>query len=78
MGIPRRLLIPSGKAALKTYSKKNLIIWVFSHQTTKWHLGLHAALENNMRIPGDFGIVGYDNMPFSKVFTLNFQQLILI
>ena len=29
---------------------------------------LHAALENNMRIPGDFGIVGYDNMPFSKVF----------
>ena len=29
---------------------------------------LHTALENGMTIPGDFGIVGYDNMPYSKVF----------
>ena len=29
---------------------------------------LHTALENGMTIPGDFGIVGYDNMPYSKIF----------
>jgi len=29
---------------------------------------LHTALENGMAIPGDFGMVGYDNMPYSKVF----------
>ena len=29
---------------------------------------LHTALENGITIPGDFGIVGYDNMPYSKVF----------
>ena len=29
---------------------------------------LHTALENGMSIPGDFGMVGYDNMPYSKIF----------
>ena len=29
---------------------------------------LHTALENGMKIPGDFGMIGYDNMPYSKVF----------
>ena len=29
---------------------------------------LHTALENGNRIPGDFGVIGYDNMPYSKVF----------
>ena len=29
---------------------------------------LHSALENGYTIPGDFGMVGYDNMPYSKVF----------
>ena len=29
---------------------------------------LHTALENGARVPGDFGVVGYDNMPYSKVF----------
>jgi LacI family transcriptional regulator len=29
---------------------------------------LHAALEKGLNIPGDYGIVGYDNMPYSKVF----------
>ena len=29
---------------------------------------LHTALENGLAIPGDFGMVGYDNMPYSKVF----------
>ena len=29
---------------------------------------LHTALENGATVPGDFGIIGYDNMPYSKVF----------
>ncbi len=29
---------------------------------------LHSALESGAEIPGDFGIIGYDNMPYSKVF----------
>ena len=29
---------------------------------------LHTALENGATVPGDYGIVGYDNMPYSKVF----------
>ena len=29
---------------------------------------LHTALENGATVPGDYGIVCYDNMPYSKVF----------
>ena len=29
---------------------------------------LHTALESGHKIPGDFGVIGYDNMPYSKVF----------
>ena len=29
---------------------------------------IHAALENNKKIPGDYFIIGYDNILFSKVF----------
>ena len=36
---------------------------------------LHAALENGATIPGDYGIVGYDNMPYSKVFYPNLSTV---
>ncbi len=29
---------------------------------------IHAALENNYKIPRDFAIIGYDNILFSKIF----------
>lgn len=29
---------------------------------------IHAGLENNAKIPGDFSIIGYDNILFSKIF----------
>ena len=46
--------------------KKNFGIFSSNDQMA---LGfLHTALENGFKIPGDFGIVGYDNMPYSKVF----------
>ena len=36
---------------------------------------LHAALENGATIPGDYGIVGYDNMPYSRVFYPNLSTV---
>ena len=36
---------------------------------------LHAALENGATIPGDYGIIGYDNMPYSKVFYPNLSTV---
>ena len=60
---------PSGKAALKDLLKNKFNNMGIFSSNDQMALGfLHAALESNMRIPGDFGIVGYDNMPFSKVF----------
>ena len=29
---------------------------------------IHAALENNVNIPGDYYVIGYDNILFSKIF----------
>ena len=29
---------------------------------------IHAALEKNAKIPGDYNIIGYDNILFSKIF----------
>ena len=59
----------SGEAALKDIRKHEIRdIGIFS-SNDQMALGfLHTALENGMTIPGDFGIVGYDNMPYSKVF----------
>lgn len=51
---------------IEKMQKKNLGIFSSNDQMA---LGfLHTALENGFSIPGDFGIVGYDNMPYSKVF----------
>ena len=59
----------SGEKAFKDLQrkqKKNLAIFSSNDQMA---LGfLHATLEKGFKIPGDYGIVGYDNMPYSKVF----------
>ena len=56
----------SGEAALQDIKKDKIRdIGIFS-SNDQMALGfLHTALENGMTIPGDFGIVGYDNMPYS-------------
>ncbi len=59
----------SGEKAFKDLQrkqKKNLAIFSSNDQMA---LGfLHATSEKGFKIPGDYGIVGYDNMPYSKVF----------
>lgn len=59
----------SGELAFKELHKKhskNLGIFSSNDQMA---LGfLHASSEKGLNIPGDYGIVGYDNMPYSKVF----------
>ena len=59
----------SGEAAYDYINKKGLTnIGIFS-SNDQMALGfLHKALENGARIPGDYGVIGYDNMPYSKVF----------
>ena len=59
----------SGEAALKDVQKNGIRDMGIFSSNDQMALGfLHTALENGMTIPGDFGIVGYDNMPYSKVF----------
>ena len=59
----------SGEAALKDVQKNEIRGMGIFSSNDQMALGfLHTALENGMTIPGDFGIVGYDNMPYSKVF----------
>lgn len=59
----------SGELAFKELHKKhskNLGIFSSNDQMA---LGfLHESSEKGLNIPGDYGIVGYDNMPYSKVF----------
>ena len=59
----------SGELAFKDLHKKhskNLGIFSSNDQMA---LGfLHESSEKGLNIPGDYGIVGYDNMPYSKVF----------
>jgi DNA-binding LacI/PurR family transcriptional regulator len=59
----------SGEKAFRVINKRNKRnIGIFS-SNDQMALGfLHAALEKGLNIPGDYGIVGYDNMPYSKVF----------
>ena len=59
----------SGEAAYENIKKEGFTdIGIFS-SNDQMALGfLHTALENGHKIPGDFGVIGYDNMPYSKVF----------
>jgi DNA-binding LacI/PurR family transcriptional regulator len=59
----------SGETAFKDIRQNGIRgLGIFS-SNDQMALGfLHTALENGLAIPGDFGMVGYDNMPYSKVF----------
>ncbi|MFL2983697.1 MAG: LacI family DNA-binding transcriptional regulator [Candidatus Neomarinimicrobiota bacterium] len=59
----------SGKEAFKDARRKDVLgLGIFS-SNDQMALGfLHTSLENGFKIPGNFGMVGYDNMPYSKVF----------
>lgn len=59
----------SGEQAFNDLKKKNSLgLGIFS-SNDQMALGfLHTSLENGFGIPEDFGIIGYDNMPYSKVF----------
>tara|TARA_B100000949_G_scaffold62136_1_gene55197 strand:- start:197 stop:1189 length:993 start_codon:yes stop_codon:yes gene_type:complete len=62
-----------GKAFDNIIKQKKLGIFSSNDQMA---LGfLHAALENGATIPGDYGIVGYDNMPYSRVFYPNLSTV---
>ena len=59
----------SGQSAFSNIKKDNSDGMGIFSSNDQMALGfLHTALENGMRIPGDFGMIGYDNMPYSKVF----------
>jgi DNA-binding LacI/PurR family transcriptional regulator len=58
----------SGEKAFNSIEKQDKSLGIFS-SNDQMALGfMHSALENGYTIPGDFGMVGYDNMPYSKVF----------
>ena len=58
----------SGEKAFNSIEQQEKSLGIFS-SNDQMALGfLHSALENGYTIPGDFGMVGYDNMPYSKVF----------
>jgi LacI family transcriptional regulator len=59
----------SGEIAFENIKKhKKSSLGIFS-SNDQMALGfLHTALENGATVPGDFGIIGYDNMPYSRVF----------
>ena len=58
----------SGEKAFNSIEQQEKNLGIFS-SNDQMALGfLHSALENGYTIPGDFGMVGYDNMPYSKVF----------
>ena len=59
----------SGEKAYANIEQKKIQKMGIFSSNDQMALGfLHTALENGALIPGDFGIVGYDNMPYSKVF----------
>ena len=59
----------SGEKAYEDIEQKKIQKMGIFSSNDQMALGfLHTALENGASIPGDFGIVGYDNMPYSKVF----------
>jgi len=65
-----------GEVAFKKIAEdQELNIGLFS-SNDQMALGfLHSALEYGYKIPDDFGIVGYDNMPYSKVFYPNLSTI---
>jgi LacI family transcriptional regulator len=59
----------SGESAFHDINKKSKSkMGVFASNDQMAVGFIHAALENNKKIPGDYFIIGYDNILFSKVF----------
>ena len=59
----------SGERALQSIHKKNISgAGVFASNDQMAVGFIHAALENNVNIPGDYYVIGYDNILFSKIF----------
>jgi len=59
----------SGEKAFHSINKKNASrIGIFASNDQMAVGFIHAALENNINIPGDYYIIGYDNILFSKIF----------
>ena len=59
----------SGEKAFKDIHKKTVNkIGIFASNDQMAVGFIHAALEKNVKIPGDYFIIGYDNILFSKIF----------
>ena len=59
----------SGERAFQSIHKKNISgAGVFASNDQMAVGFIHAALENNVNIPGDYYVIGYDNILFSKIF----------
>ena len=56
------------KAFHNIYNKEILDVGVFASNDQMAVGFINAALENNVKIPGDYFIIGYDNILFSKIF----------
>ena len=58
----------SGETAFNNIKKREKNMGIFA-SNDQMALGfLHTALEHGLTIPGDYGIIGYDNMPYSKIY----------
>ena len=58
----------SGEKAFDDIKQQEKNMGIFS-SNDQMALGfLHTALENGATIPGDYGIVGYDNMPYGRIY----------
>ncbi len=58
----------SGEKAFDDVKQQEKKMGIFS-SNDQMALGfLHTALENGSIIPGDYGLVGYDNMPYGKIY----------
>jgi len=58
----------SGELAFNNIKKQEKNMGIFA-SNDQMALGfLHTALENGLTIPGDFSIIGYDNMPYSNLY----------
>jgi DNA-binding LacI/PurR family transcriptional regulator len=59
----------SGEKAFHSIHKKNVSkVGIFASNDQMAVGFIHAALENSVKIPGDYYVIGYDNILFSKIF----------
>ena len=59
----------SGEKAFHDINNKEVLdVGVFASNDQMAVGFINAALENNVKIPGDYFIIGYDNILFSKIF----------